>query len=127
LDTRGAIHRGKGHRCFSRPGRQGALQRVKHELMHRARVPKANLCLRRVHVHVHAAWIDLEEQHVRGLALAVQELRIRFAHRVREQAIAHEAAIHEEVLPTFGLRRSGSPVQPQRTTPCFNRDAARRE
>src|SRR5437588_10182422 len=80
---------------------------MKHELVNAARVPKAHFGFRRMHVDVDAARIDLEEQQVTGLALAVQHLRIGFACGVREHPVAHAPAIDEEIL-RFGsrLRRS---------------------
>src|SRR6266478_6075745 len=71
---------------------------MQHELVNAARVPKAHFGLRRMHVDVDAARIDLEEQQVTGLALAVQHLRIGFACGVRKHPVAHAAAVDEEVL-----------------------------
>jgi hypothetical protein len=75
-----------------------------------------------MHVHVHRARIDLEEEHVRRLALAVQQLRVRFAHRMGEKPVAHEAAVDEKVLPALGLRRSRSSGETQRTALAFYRN-----
>src|SRR5882672_11195604 len=71
---------------------------MQHELVNAARVPKAHFGLRRMHVDVDAARIDLEEQQVTGLALAVQHLRVGFARGVRQHPVAHAAAVDEEVL-----------------------------
>src|SRR5438874_864371 len=51
-----------------------------------------------MHVDVHGARIEREEEHVSGLAPAVQELRVSLAHRVRHDAVAYIAAIDEEIL-----------------------------
>ena len=45
-----------------------------------------------------SARIDLEEEHVGGLAIAVQHVGVGLAHRVRDDPVAHEAAVDEEVL-----------------------------
>ena len=82
----------------------------------RARIAEAHLDLGRMHVDVDAARIDLEEQQVRGLPLAVQQVAVGFAHRVRQHAVAHEAAVDEQVL-RVGARRApacGVPARPYR-------------
>ena len=71
---------------------------MEDELVHGARVAEAHLGLGRMHVHVDAARVELEEQHVGRVALVVQHVRVGLADRVREQLVAHEAAVHEEVL-----------------------------
>src|SRR5882672_887147 len=88
---------------------------MQHELVNAARVPKAHFGLRRMHVDVDAARIDLEEQQVTGLALAVQHLRVGFARGVRQHPVAHAAAVYEEVLRLGPrLRRSCVPEYAQR-------------
>ena len=78
-----------------------------------------------MHVDVDAARVDLEEQHVGRLALAVQQLRVGLAHRVREQPVAHVAAVDEEVLAVGALarrlRRAGAAVEAQRARLRFDR------
>src|SRR5437879_8972686 len=70
-----------------------------------------------MHVDVDAARIDLEEQQVTGLALAVQHLRVGFACRVRQHPVAHAAAVDEEVLHLgLRLRRSRVPRYTRRSS-----------
>src|SRR2546422_3808073 len=90
---------------------------MQHELVNAARVAEAHLGLRRMHVDVDAARIDLEEQQVTGLALAVQHLRIGFACGVREHPVAHAASVDEEVLHLGPrLRRSCVPEYTRRSS-----------
>src|SRR5437762_886006 len=90
---------------------------MQHELVNAARVAEAHFGLRRMHVDVDAAWIDLEEQQVTGLALAVQHLRIGFARGVRQHPVAHAAAVDEEVLRLGPrLRRSCVPEYTRRSS-----------
>jgi hypothetical protein len=95
-----AGERGSGHRDRRRAGRAGKRARgsMEHELMHRPRVAETDLGLGRMHVDVDGARVDLDEHRVRRVAVAVQHVRVRFAQRVREQAVAHEPAVDEHVL-----------------------------
>src|SRR5258708_4527315 len=89
---------------------------MQHELVNAARVAEAHFGLRWMHIDVDAARIDLEEQQVTGLALAVQHLRVGFACGVRQYPVAHAAAVDEKIL-CLGprLRRSCVPEYAQRT------------
>ena len=71
---------------------------MKNELVHRAGIAEAHFDLGRVHVHVDVRRIDLEVQHVSGMALVVQHVLVGLPDRVREQAVAHVASVHEDVL-----------------------------
>ena len=100
---------------------------MEHELVDAARVAEAHFDLRRVHVHVHAARVELEEQQVGGLALAVQLVAIGFAHRVRQHPVAHEAAVDVQVLRVGAgarrLRRARHAVEAQRPRLRVDREA----
>ena len=104
---------------------------MEHELVDAARVAEAHLDLRRVHVDVHPARVELEEQHVGRLALAVQHVAVGLAHRVGEHPVAHEAAVDVEVLRVGArarrLRRAGEAVQAQRPRLRFDRQAGGEE
>ncbi len=63
-----------------------------------ARVAKPHLGLGRVHVHVHAQRIELEKQHIGRVPIAVQQVLVGLAQRMREQLVAHEAAVDEGEL-----------------------------
>ena len=71
--------------------------------MNAARIAKAHFDLLRVHVHVDAARIELEPQHVRRHPVVMQHVAIRLAKRVRQDTIAHEAAVDERVLRAAAL------------------------
>jgi hypothetical protein len=92
-----------------------------------ARIAEAHLDFGRMYVDVHAAWIDLEEQQPGGLALAVQLVAVSLAHRVREHAVAHVAAVDEQVLRVGarprGLWRAGDAVQAQAARLRLDREA----
>ncbi|CAB3928665.1 hypothetical protein LMG26858_06298 [Achromobacter anxifer] len=66
--------------------------------MHGAAVAEADFVLGRVHVHVHGGRVDVQEQHVGGLAVAVQHVGVGRAQGVADGAVAHVAAVHVEVL-----------------------------
>jgi hypothetical protein len=118
---------GIGDRRLGRARREDALQRMQHELVDRARIAEAHLDLRRMDVDIHAARVDLEEQHVGRLAVAVQELGVGLARRVPEEAIAHETSVDEEVLRVGArarrLRRAGEAEEAQRAALRVDRDA----
>ncbi len=89
-----------GRRIFARLGgccrarrRQRVLDRVPHRLVHLAPVAKAHLDLGRMHVDVDPGRIDLDEQRVGRLALAVQHVLVGAARRVRDHLVAHEASV----------------------------------
>jgi hypothetical protein len=66
--------------------------------MHLARLAEAHLDLGRVHVDVDALGRDVDEENVGRLARAVQHVLVGRAHAVRDQAVAHEAAVDVDVL-----------------------------
>ena len=70
-----------------------------------------------MHVHIDPRRIDLEEQHEGGMALVVQHVVERLADGVRDQPVAHEAAVDEEVLvvarAAIEARRGDQAMQPQ--------------
>ena len=66
--------------------------------MHRVGFAEAHLALCRVHVHVDERGIDVDEEHVRGMAIVVEDIGVRLADRVRHDLVAHEAPVHEEEL-----------------------------
>ena len=102
------LFRGRHRGLLGRRGRQRALDRVPHELVDRARIAKANFDLLRVYVDVHATRIDVEPQRVARLPLVMEDVPIGLAERVREDAIAHEPPVDENILRTT-LRRVGGP------------------
>jgi hypothetical protein len=59
--------------------------------------------------------IDVEIQHVRGLAAAVQHVAIAEAHRVHQQAISHRAAVDE---PELHVARGNAPPRVRPIHPC---------
>lgn len=77
---------------------QRLLQRVEHELMYALALAEAYLALGRVNVYVHRFGRDVEEQHKGRMALAVQDVLVGLPHCVRKYLVAHEAAVHEEIL-----------------------------
>ena len=80
--------------------------------MHFARIAKADLGLGRMNVDVDALGRDREEEQVRRLAAAVQDVVVRCADGVRNQLVADMAAVDVDVLQIGAcarrLRRSGA-------------------
>jgi len=99
---------------------QCGLHGVQHELVHRRGVAKAHLDLGGVHVDVDAPRVDGKVQAVHRLAGAVQDVRIRGAHRMREHAITDVTAVDEEIL-CIGAR----PARRGRTDPAVQTDSGR--
>ena len=71
---------------------------MEDELVHSARVTKADFRLLRVHIDIDARRIDVEEQAVGRVAAAVQQVLVGLAQRMPEQFVADEAAIDVAVL-----------------------------
>ena len=109
---------GPGRRGAGARGRQRRLDRAAHRLVHLARIAEAHLGLGRMHVHVHPLRRDLQEQHIAGLTAAVQHVLVGGAHAVRQQPVAHMAAVDIDVLQVGagprGLRQAGAAVHRQR-------------
>ena len=51
-----------------------------------------------MHVDVDQRRVDLEIEHEGRVAVVVHHVTVGLAHRVRDQAVAHHAPVHEEVL-----------------------------
>ena len=73
---------------------QGLLDRVAHGLVPLAAVAKADLDLGGVHVHIDQRWIDLNEQGIGRLFMAVQHVLVGTASAMHDDLVAHEAAVH---------------------------------
>ena len=106
-DGLGVARRARARRSGERGG-----DRLAHRLVDLARIAKANLDLGRMHVDVDALRRDRDEEQVRRLASAVQDVVVGGAHRVRDQLVAHVAAVDVDVLQVGPrarrLRRSGA-------------------
>ena len=98
-------------------GGEGALQGVIDELMHRAGIAEAHFDLGRVHVHIHAKGVQLQEQHIGRMAAAVEDVGVGLADGVGDQLVAHEAAVHVKKLGVpvaAGVgRQGGEAVHPE--------------
>lgn len=127
---RGMAARG-GFRRRARVARERPLDRVEHVLVDRARIAEPHFDLRRMHVHVDGFGRQIEEQHVRRIAVAVQHVLVGRAHRVRQQLVAHEAAVHEEILlvgaPAARGRQAGAAVDGERAGLLVERQVRGRE
>ena len=66
--------------------------------MDQTRFPKPDLELLRVSVYVHTRRVDLEIQHVCGLAPVKEHVAIGEAHRACDQLVAQRPAVQEEML-----------------------------
>ncbi len=105
------------------PGLRGArrsqrlLQRMAHGLMHFAAIAKAHFDFGGVHVHVHAHGVHFKVQHIHRLAVAVQHVFIRHARRMRNDLVAHIAAIDVGVLLVGSaagkVRQTAAPMHAQ--------------
>ena len=121
---------GRPHGAAKPERRQGALARLGRradaglaqgfgdgaddERPHQAGLAKANLGLRRVHIHIDGARIDVEIERDRWMATCRQQIRIGAAHRAGEQLVAHRPPIHEEMdgagaRPRVGGQRGKAP------------------
>ena len=95
---RRGLRRRRAAECGGRGLRQRAADRMKHELVDRAAIAETHFDLRRMDIDVYLRRIDFQRQHVGWEALAVQHVLIRRAHRMGEQLVAHEAAVHIKIL-----------------------------
>ncbi len=84
-----------------------------------------------MHVHIDARRVDLEVQHIRRLAAAVQHVLVRGARGVRKQLVTHETPIHVDVLlvaaRACGVGNAGAAVHAQRSCLRAHRPALRNE
>ena len=79
--------------------RQRLADRVRDEAVHGAAVAEAHLMLGGMDVDVHRGGIDVQEQHIGRLAVAMQHVGVGGAQRVADRAVAHETAVDVQVLP----------------------------
>jgi hypothetical protein len=91
----GLLGRRRGQRFFDCPS---------DELMDGAAVAKTHFALGRMDIDVDDARVDGKPQRVRRLPVMVQHVTERFAQGMRQDAVAHEAAVDEQVL-RFARRR----------------------
>ena len=80
---------------------------MEDKLVHAASIPEAHLGLGRVHVHVDDLRRQFKEQRKGRMAVVVQHVTIGFADGMREQLVAHEAAVDEQVLGIAPGPRAG--------------------
>ena len=102
-----------------------------HRLVHRAAVAKAHLDLGGVHVHIHQRRVDLHEQRIGRLLVAVQHVFVGAARTVHDHFVAHKAAIHIRKLVVGARARGvGEPCAAhhfERSGVVFHRDGLRHE
>ncbi len=96
-----------------RPG-QNPLHRAKHELVNLPAVAEADFQFCRVSVHVDQPRIEGQIQDIRRMSAVIQHVPIRQPDGVRQQAIAHAAAVHEPELPILLRARGGRQADPAR-------------
>jgi hypothetical protein len=72
---------------------QGVFNGVAHGLVHLTAVAKTHLNLGRMHVHVHARWVNLHIQGIDWLAVSMQHVFVSAAGRVGHHFVAHIAAV----------------------------------
>ncbi len=77
---------------------QGVHDRAAQNLVHQALIEKTHLGLGRMDVHVHAVSRHVEEEVDLGAAFLDRRDAVRLLNGVRDRAVAHHAAIHEDVL-----------------------------
>ena len=107
----------RGARCIA--PRQRLLQRADDEAAHEAGIAEAHFGLGGMHVHVHLARIEFDEQRERGMPVAGQIIHVGAAHGAVQQLVAHRPAVDEEILLRARWRdaRSAGPRSPCRRTP----------
>ena len=65
---------------------------------------------------VHRGGIDVQEQHIGRLAVAMQHVGVGGAQRVADRAVAHETAVDVQVLPVGARAAVGRVIMPARLT-----------
>ena len=80
-------------------GGQRVLDGMKDQVAHGAGVAEADLGLGGVDVGVHQRGVDGQKERKDGVALAVQAVAEGLADGLGQHAVAHEAAVDEQVLP----------------------------
>ena len=80
--------------------------------MHAAAVTKPHFGLGRVHVDVHLVRGQLQVQHIGGVAAVIEHVLVGQARCVREQPVAHQAAVDVPVLQVGGGAREGRQRRP---------------
>ena len=80
-------------------GGQRVLDGMKDQVAHGAWVAEADLGLGRVDVGVHQCGVDGQKERKDGVALAVQAVAEGLPDGLGQHAVAHEAAVDEQVLP----------------------------
>ena len=101
MTTRGGLRRRSCMPC------QRPLHGVEDELVDRARIAETDFDFRRVHVHIDALRGQVEKQHIRRVAIAVQHVFVSGAYGVRQQLVAYEAAVDVKVLAVCARLGSG--------------------
>jgi len=95
--------------------------------VHQPAIAKAHLVLGRMHIDVDAPRIDFEKQHEARVPAVVQHIGVGLPYRVRDQAIAHGAAVDVEILligaGARGRRQTDPATQAQAGAAVFDRQA----
>ena len=106
-----------GRRGAAALARQPFLQRVHQQRAHQAGIAEPHLGLGRMHVHVHLARRQRDEQRDDRMAVARQIVGVGAAHHAEQQLVAHRPAVDEQILP----ERVGARERRQRDD-AFDRD-----
>ncbi len=77
-------------------------QAADNQTTHQRGIAKAHLGLGGMDVHIHILRWQSEEQRDERMAVMRQHVHISGAHCTKQQAVAHRAAIDEEILMALG-------------------------
>ena len=94
--------------------RQRFVQRAEQEVVHQPLLAETDLMLGRMHVHIHAGRVQFQVQHERRMAPVEQHVGISLAHRMRNDAIAHQPPVDVEILRVRLRTRRGRQAYPAR-------------
>lgn len=85
---------GIGCSHFAADARKGLRKHLPNKTVNGAAVPEAHFMLGRVYIHVYCCRINIQEQHIGRLPVAMQDIGIGRAYGVGNGAIPYKATIH---------------------------------
>src|SRR5690606_6443774 len=74
-------------------------QGLVYKAVNGATFAKAHFVFGRMHIDVDHGWVDSQEEHKSGLAVAMQDICISLAHSVCHSAILDVSSVDIQILP----------------------------
>ena len=77
---------------------QSAMQCRENKIVYSPTITKTHFMLGGMHIHINLCRVQFQIEYKRGVATVVEHVSIGLLHRMSDQPVANNAAVHKKVL-----------------------------